>query len=151
MPGLCDERPDEFPESELHWHYKWVAGWATEFVEIDRKQLSQLFDDMEARFRKRGLGQDAVLKIRTGAADHLGDDAEIETLLGKWRASRRDVLSDCQPCDLNEQVRLLLVLAVTTRPSTSPGRSSRADSAASPCPPSPIHMPFRRCSAALTS
>ncbi len=108
--ALSDERPDEFPEDDLHWRYKWIAGRGYEFVEIPREQCLALVDDLAARFAKYGLGQGMVWKLRAGMAEQLGVDGELEPLLERWRSSERDALSDCQACDLSEEVRLLTCL-----------------------------------------
>jgi hypothetical protein len=108
--ALCDESPEEFPESELHWKYKWMAQFVSEFPEISREQVFALLDDMEARFRRRGAGENAVLKLRAQAAEGLGDLGELERYFAAWSRSKRDELSDCRACDLSQEIGLLIRL-----------------------------------------
>jgi hypothetical protein len=108
--ALCDERPDEFPESNLHWKYKWMALFIPDFPEISRQQVNALLDDLEARFRRRGEGESAVLKLRAQAASKLGEDADLARYFAAWKRAPRDSLSDCLACELSEEVGLLIRL-----------------------------------------
>jgi hypothetical protein len=108
--ALCDERPEEYPEADLHWKYKWMALLVPEFAEISREQVCALLDDIEARFRRRGLGEGAVLNLRALTAAKLGDHAELERYFEAWRRSSRDALSDCLACELSHEIGLLVRL-----------------------------------------
>lgn len=108
--ALCDERPDDFSESNLHWKYKWMAHWLPEFSGVGREQVYALLDDMEGRFQRRGLGAGAVHKLRAKAAFALGDEADLKRHFAAWLASKRDELSDCRACELSEEVAILIQL-----------------------------------------
>ncbi len=105
----CDDRPDEYPESALHWRYKWMLAWMPWFHEVSREQIAALLVDMERRFEKRGIGRNAVAKARAGVAEATGDPA-LERYLEDWKKTSRDTLSDCRACDKDEEVRFLLSL-----------------------------------------
>lgn len=105
--ALCDESPEEFPESNLHWKYKWMAQSIADFPEVSREQVFALLDDMQARFQRRGVGENAVLKLRALAAEALGDVAELERYFSAWNGASRDELSDCNACDISQQIGLL--------------------------------------------
>jgi len=108
--ALCDERPEEYPEADLHWEYKWMALLVPGFAEISREQVCALLDDIDARFRRRGLGERAVLNLRALAAVELGDHADVERYFEAWKRSSRDALSDCLACELSQEIGLLIRL-----------------------------------------
>jgi hypothetical protein len=106
----CDAEPQRFPETRLHWRYKWILEWAPRFPEVPRAQIDRLLADVDARFSRRGVGRGTVAKLRAQSAMWLGDDAELLRWYEIWKAAPRDGLSDCQACDLDEDVMFLIHL-----------------------------------------
>jgi hypothetical protein len=106
----CDRNPTEFPESALHWSYKWVLDWVPLFPEISREQVAGLLEDASARFQRRGAGAKALAKLRALHAAYLGDLATLEESYALWKRARRDALSDCALCDSDGEVEILLHL-----------------------------------------
>jgi tetratricopeptide (TPR) repeat protein len=108
--AMCDQEPERFPESKLHWRFKWILQTAPQFPEISREQLDGLLTDVERRFAKLGSGKGAAHKLRAYAAEYLGDDEELERACAAWKAAPRDSLSDCHACDLDTEVDFLVRL-----------------------------------------
>jgi hypothetical protein len=106
----CDQQPEKFRESDLHWRFKWILETAPHFPEISRNQLQGLLDDMQRRYAKRGSGKGAVNKMRAYAAMYLGDDDVLEQACAAWKAAPRDFLSDCRACDLDAEVHFSIWL-----------------------------------------
>jgi hypothetical protein len=106
----CDRSPAEFPESRLHWNYKWILDWAPLFPEISREQLSALMEDAAARFGRRRAGTKALAKLRALHAAYLGDRDAVAEHYETFRRSSRDPLSDCALCDADGQMEILLHL-----------------------------------------
>jgi hypothetical protein len=105
--AVADARPEAHPESQLHWRYKWVLEWAPRFAEVSRAQIGELLRDVEQRFLRRNIGQNALAKLRARAAYFLGDTDDMARHFERWKITPRDTLSDCRVCDLDEEVMLL--------------------------------------------
>jgi hypothetical protein len=107
--ALSDAEPEEFPDRDLLWPYKWVAENLPPFAQFSRAQIMQTLDDMEARFRKRGVSLRPVYLQRARTAMVLGaPHEEISARLAEFRGARRDNYSDCAACEQNFEVEVLL-------------------------------------------
>lgn len=108
--ALCDEKPEAYAEEKLHWRFKWVLQWAPRFPEVSRRQVEVLMEDVTRRFRRRGIGENALAKLQAFCAVCLFDTSEIASRLEAWKRTPRDRLSDCWACDQDEEVGMLLRL-----------------------------------------
>jgi len=87
--------------------YKWVVSVAIDFPSISRPQLEQLFEDLSRRFKAAGAlysmaNCGRTLASATGRLDEaLAFDAELSML-------SRDSFSDCEACDMRDQLLLLI-------------------------------------------
>ncbi|TDE26487.1 hypothetical protein [Actinomadura sp. 6K520] len=102
-----DRDPGRFDETHLLlWQMKAVVSSLTLFPEVPLARTYALLDDMERRYLAGGHSLQAVYRRRHLVAQHVGDDAVDDWYL-KWRAARRDELSDCEGCDPTGMVRHL--------------------------------------------
>ncbi|MFG2250232.1 hypothetical protein [Spirillospora sp. NPDC048823] len=102
-----DRDPGRFDETHvLLWQMKAVVSSLTLFPEIPLDRTYALLDDMERRYLAGGHSLQAVYRRRHVVARHVGDGAAGDWYL-KWRAARRDELSDCEGCDPTGMVRHL--------------------------------------------
>jgi hypothetical protein len=106
----CDRMPAEFPESDLHWRYKWILDWVPCFPQITREQIAELQKDAERRFARVGEGGKALAMLRARQAGYLGDRAVVDEQYALWKRLTRDSLSDCLLCDQDSEVETLLWL-----------------------------------------
>ncbi|OWK46672.1 hypothetical protein [Fimbriiglobus ruber] len=93
-----DRDPQNFDESELLWSYKWVVGNLSNFPNISRGQIEDLFADMARRFERHGSTLHAVHGIRREVAVDMLDRETAEAAHAKFLKVARDRLSDCAAC-----------------------------------------------------
>ncbi|MEO3828443.1 hypothetical protein [Actinomadura sp. B10D3] len=100
-PGRLDE------EHMLLWQMKGMVGALTLFPEIPLDRTYAVLDDMERRYLAGGHSLQAVYRRRHLVARHIGDGT-ADDWYAKWRAARRDELSDCEGCDPTGMVNHLV-------------------------------------------
>ncbi|TDC89809.1 tetratricopeptide repeat protein [Actinomadura sp. 7K507] len=102
-----DRDPGRFDEDHLLlWQMKAGVSSLTLFPEIPLDRTYALLDDMERRYLAGGHSLQAVYRRRHKVAQHVGDGTADDWYL-KWRAARRDELSDCEGCDPTGMIRHL--------------------------------------------
>lgn len=94
------------PDQDVLWHYKWVVSDLGQHPDISRQRIEEAIADIARRYKATGYGMRAVHKLRAELAIDMGrlDDAKRETEI--WRSLKRDGMSDCRACELDEQVEL---------------------------------------------
>ncbi len=103
--GQQKKDPKRFDPEEMLWKQKWVVGRIKEFPHITRKQIADALDDVEQCYKASGSGDRAVLKLRYQAAREMGDAPEVvEQLWNAWLEARRDYLTDCRVCELDDEL-----------------------------------------------
>ncbi|NVI98404.1 hypothetical protein HV824_09745 [Myxococcus sp. AM009] len=103
--GQQKKDPKRFDPEEMFWKQKWVVARIKEFPHITRKQIVDALDDVEQCFKATDSGARAVLKMRYQAAREMGDAAEeVERLWSLWLEARRDHLTDCRVCELDDEL-----------------------------------------------
>jgi hypothetical protein len=107
----CLAQYDRHPEGnyvidlyQLLWRYKWIMGQIAGFPQVTRAQLDEMLADMERRYRAAGYGLRPVWSARYRIAKVCGDRELAEESFREMRALRRDLMSDCDACDLDERV-----------------------------------------------
>lgn len=100
----ADRSPELFPEEELMWAYKWIAGSLTSFPQITRQQIEDAFDDMTRRFQRSGYGMRSIYKLRWEAAFDMGEPDEARRYYRLWDKTPRDANSDCSACEQDSRV-----------------------------------------------
>ncbi|SFN77673.1 hypothetical protein SAMN04489713_1038 [Actinomadura madurae] len=103
-----DRDPGRFDEEHfLLWQMKGMVGALTLFPEIPLDRTYAVLDDMERRYLAGGHSPQAVYRRRHLVARHIGDGT-ADDWYAKWRAARRDELSDCEGCDPTGMVNHLV-------------------------------------------
>src|SRR5262245_42845756 len=71
----CDRSPEDFDQDQMLWKYKWVIENLADFPQISKRQIDDMFADMERRFVAAGSTRHAVHQIRRDVAVNMGDAA----------------------------------------------------------------------------
>jgi hypothetical protein len=104
----CDRHPEEFPEEDVLWEYKWIIDSTTDFPQISRQQIDDMLADMERRYDRTGRGKRAVYKLRCNTARAMGLVEEAREAQRLWREAPIGRGNDCTACERNGQVEYLL-------------------------------------------
>lgn len=99
-----DKNPGRFPEWQILWRYKWIAGRISGFSQISRSQIAEILDDMERRFQQSGYSLRPVYSERWRVARAMGDTEDAELYYLELEASHRDSMADCPACELDERM-----------------------------------------------
>ncbi len=102
--GQCDRDPERFDERRLLWQYKWVAADLPYFPQIEKQRILEIHDDMSRRYERCGQSLQPIYKVRWLAAMRMGERELAEEYYRKTRDTPRDVGSDCDACELDDQV-----------------------------------------------
>lgn len=102
--GQCDREPERFDERRLLWQYKWVAADLPYFPQVEKKRILEIHDDMTQRYGRCGQSLQPIYKVRWLAAMRMGERELAEEYYRKTRDTPRDVGSDCDACELDDQV-----------------------------------------------
>ncbi|MFL5340925.1 MAG: hypothetical protein ACJ8F7_12330 [Gemmataceae bacterium] len=86
--------PQQFPEVEILWQFRWVISELVEFPNISKAQIDELFADMERRYRRAGSTLRAFHTLRRMVALDMGDRAAADAAHDALTKSLRDWLSD---------------------------------------------------------
>ena len=100
----ADRAPEQFPETELMWAYKWIVGSLASFPQIARHQIEDAFDDMTRRFQRCGYGMRSIYKLRWDAALDMGEADEARRYYRLWEKTSHDANSDCLACEQDSRV-----------------------------------------------
>jgi hypothetical protein len=100
--------PETFEVSELLWKAKWVVGRLHEFPHIGRERVSAALEELAQAFERAGAGQRALLKLRYQTARDMGDEEAAAAHWRQWIATPRDALTDCEACELDDELDLHL-------------------------------------------
>jgi hypothetical protein len=111
----CDRHPDQFPEEDLLWEYKWVVDSVTDYPQISRQQIGDMLADMDRRYERNGRGRRAVYKLRCQTAKAMGLVEEARQAQRLWRAAPVGRGNDCPACERNHQVEYLLFVGKEER------------------------------------
>jgi hypothetical protein len=114
--GRCDAQPERFHLKEwlwsgpdLLWIYKWIIENAPHFPQISRAQLDQTIGDMQARYIEHGLSLRPVHLQRTRLAMTVADSVDdARACFQAFEAAPRDEYADCEACERNFEVEVLL-------------------------------------------
>lgn len=102
--GQFDKNPGLFAERSLLWSYKWILGYITSFPEINRTQIENLLQDMNARYLAAGYGKRTYHYYRAHVLAAFG---ELEASRKEWdivHGMERDSMSDCKACEQHSLV-----------------------------------------------
>jgi hypothetical protein len=102
--GQCDRDPERFDERRLLWQYKWVAADLPYFPQVEKRRILEIHDDMARRYERCGQSLQPIYKVRWLAAMRMGERDLAEEYYRKTQDAPRDVGSDCDACELDDQV-----------------------------------------------
>ncbi|WP_460799957.1 hypothetical protein [Microbacterium sp. GXF0217] len=103
-----DADPARFPAdidnggADLMWQFKWMASALRSSPAFAQEQITAVLDDMEAHYRKAGLGMSGVLTARFEDAWDAGRIADAEQLRVQLEATPRDEHSHCDACSRSQ-------------------------------------------------
>lgn len=99
-----DTDPQRFPldidngAADLMWQFKWMAATLRASPAFSSAQIAAVLDDMEAHYRRAGIGLSGVLTARFEDAWASGRIDEAEQLRGQLETTPRDDYSHCDAC-----------------------------------------------------
>ncbi|MFJ4046488.1 hypothetical protein ACIPV2_12140 [Microbacterium sp. NPDC089987] len=99
-----DADPQRFPldidngAADLMWQFKWMAATLRASPAFSSEQIAGVLDDMEAHYRRAGIGMSGVLTARFEDAWASGRIDEAERLRGLLETTPRDDYSHCDAC-----------------------------------------------------
>ena len=102
--SMCDKYPDQFPESELFWKYKWIIAGLPAFPSVSRQQIEESLVDMTRRLERNGHGLKSIYKLRFRNSLNLGDFDDATAYFRKWQDAPPDDNQDCAACNLDDVV-----------------------------------------------
>ena len=102
-----DEFPDEFDAYALLWKYKWILENMPTFVQVSKKKIYDLQDDMAKRLTTAGFNLRPIHFLRWCNAMRMGELDRANEYLKLWRETTRDDMADCEACEQNKVVELL--------------------------------------------
>jgi hypothetical protein len=121
--GRCDAEPQRFSAKEwlwfgpdLLWIYKWIIENAPHFPQISAVQLHETLEDMQARYLEHGLSLRPVHLQRARLAMSVADSVdEARAAFEAFASAPRDDYADCEACERNFEVEVLLFTGDTER------------------------------------
>lgn len=106
--GQYDRNPDRFDARTLYWNYKWVIDDVPSFPDVPAEQIESLLQDLRSRYESYGVSERTYWYYRFRLSMYMGDLDQAGEALKAFRKLKRDEMSDCSACELDEQVRYLL-------------------------------------------
>lgn len=101
-----DQDPKAFPESvkshSLMWQFKWMIDALDGSPVFSLAQCDAMLDDMEAHYRRAGLGMSGVVGCRLSHAWSIGDLDQARELRTRLAEIPRDDYSDCEACTASQ-------------------------------------------------
>ena len=110
MVARHDEEPARYTTHTILWHYKWAIESCLLDPNVSAARVDGLLDDFERRLREAGHSLRTVHHMRHYRARAFGDHDALARHLEGWRDGRRDRMSDCLVCELDQMGQSLLVL-----------------------------------------
>jgi hypothetical protein len=101
-----DKNPDQFPEADLLWKYKWILSGISAFPGISKEKIHAMEDDFQLRLKRNGYGLRSLYKLRMDNANEMGFLQEAEQFEAKWRKACRDRMVDCYACEVDAEVSI---------------------------------------------
>lgn len=105
-----EKDPEAFNEYEVHslnWAHKWIATGLRRDPKFSLEQLQAVIGQLADRYGKLGFSVQPVHGARAEYAYHVGDMTGLAEQLGKYLATERGPMADCEACVIEEQVWML--------------------------------------------
>ncbi|NGZ77581.1 hypothetical protein [Saccharibacillus alkalitolerans] len=107
--GQYDRNPEAFDARTLHWNYKWVIDDVPSFPDVPAEQIDSLLEDLRRRYRAYGVSDRTYWYYRFRLSMYMGELERAGECLKEFRKLKKDGMSDCSACELDEQVKYLLL------------------------------------------
>lgn len=110
-----DADPQRFPldiengAADLMWQFKWMAATLRASPAFSSEQIAAVLDDMEAHYRRAGIGMSGVLTARFEDAWASGRIDDAERLRGLLETTPRDDYSHCDACGRSQNAGFFAV------------------------------------------
>ncbi|WP_329789922.1 hypothetical protein V1227_37935 [Lentzea sp. DG1S-22] len=105
-----EKDPEAFNEYEVHslnWSHKWIATGLRRDPRFSLEQLRAVIAQLADRYAKLGFSVQPVHGARAEYAYHVGDMTGLAEHLGRYLATERGPMADCEACVVEEQVWML--------------------------------------------
>lgn len=105
-----EKDPEAFNEYEVHslnWAHKWIATGLRRDPKFSLEQLQAVIGQLADRYGKLGFSVQPVHGARAEYAYHIGDMVGLAEQLGRYLATERGPMADCEACVIEEQVWML--------------------------------------------
>ncbi|MFD4643541.1 hypothetical protein ACFWN2_39965 [Lentzea sp. NPDC058436] len=102
--------PEAFNEYEVHalnWAHKWIATGLRRDPKFSLEQLQAVIGQLADRYAQLGFSVQPVHGARAEYAYHVGDLTGLAEHLGRYLATERGPMADCEACVVEEQVWML--------------------------------------------
>lgn len=103
-----DHNPDLFNAEELLWKYKWIIDEVYSNPDVSLEQTEQILADFKRRIETEGYGLRAYYTKQLHEALDQKDIEKTYQYLELVNSVPRDNLSDCQACEMDTEVLVLL-------------------------------------------
>jgi len=97
-----DKSPDVFDAHTLLWKFKWVLENIPNFLQVPKKKIYELQDDMQQRLLAAGYNLRPVQFLRWTNAMRMGEFDRAAVYMEKWEQTSRDEMADCLACEQNK-------------------------------------------------
>ncbi|MFI6102426.1 hypothetical protein ACIA8G_43325 [Lentzea sp. NPDC051213] len=105
-----EKDPEAFNDYERHslnWSHKWIATGLRRDPRFSLDQLKAVIGQLADRYGRLGFSVQPVHGARAEHAYHVGDMAGLSEHLGRYLATERGPMADCEACVVEEQVWML--------------------------------------------
>ncbi len=105
-----EKDPEAFNDYERHslnWSHKWIATGLRRDPRFSLDQLQAVIGQLADRYGRLGFSVQPVHGARAEYAYHVGDMVGLAEHLGKYLATERGPMADCEACVVEEQVWML--------------------------------------------
>lgn len=105
-----EKDPEAFNEYEVHslnWSHKWIATGLRRDPRFSLEQVQAVIGQLADRYGRLGFSAQPVHGARAELAYHVGDMTGLAEHLGKYLATERGPMADCEACVVEEQVWML--------------------------------------------
>ncbi|MEZ6141468.1 MAG: hypothetical protein R3B84_12925 [Zavarzinella sp.] len=96
-----DADPESYNYYSLLWKYKWVVTDICDFPTISAEKILELLADMKTRYESYGAGMHGYWSSYASVMRSLDRTKEADTASKKMAELPRDILSNCNACEIN--------------------------------------------------
>lgn len=104
--SIYDAHPEtrnEYTPYDFLWVYKWIIGNVSDFYQISYENIMQYFEDFKNRCIKNGFSLRTYYMKLADYLEYINIE-QFKDITKKYKSQKRDMLSDCEVCELNGEV-----------------------------------------------